>query len=119
YCILEKGVEACKEIILSANSHDGPMKLSIPLDPVILQGSKMHTLAARKLIQDLEDGTSFIHKHPRNKEKNIPNSLIREQIIKLDNKLIAEAKSLPAQRIVPVIADSLIRSHSIPMSKSK
>ncbi|CAG8750895.1 18819_t:CDS:1 [Racocetra persica] len=63
YCILEKGVEACKEIILSANSHDGPMKLSIPLDPVILQGSKMHTLAARKLIQDLEDGTSFIHKH--------------------------------------------------------
>ncbi|KAF0469430.1 vWA-like protein [Gigaspora margarita] len=54
YCILEKGVEPCKEIILSAISQDGPMKLSIPLDSVALQGSKIHTLAARKLIQDLE-----------------------------------------------------------------
>ncbi|RIB25180.1 hypothetical protein C2G38_2068169 [Gigaspora rosea] len=120
YCILEKGVEACKEIILSANSHDGPMKLSIPLDPVTLQGSKIHTLAARKLIQDLDDGTSFIHKHPRNSGKLIPVSLVREQIVKLgiaytlaskytsflaiderDNKVVAETQSLPNQRIIP------------------
>ncbi|CAG8823278.1 6802_t:CDS:1, partial [Gigaspora rosea] len=33
YCILKKGVEPCKEIILSAVSKDGPMKLSFPLDP--------------------------------------------------------------------------------------
>ncbi|CAG8537383.1 5733_t:CDS:2, partial [Scutellospora calospora] len=58
YCILEKGVEASKEIVLNAESNDGPMKLSVPLDPFILQGSKIHALAARKLIQDLEDGTS-------------------------------------------------------------
>ncbi|CAG8487459.1 13095_t:CDS:2, partial [Racocetra fulgida] len=90
------------EITLSASSHDGPMKLSIPLDPVILKGSKIHTLAARKLIQDIEDGTSFIHKHPRNVGKSLPNSLVRNQIIKLDNELVAEAKSLPGQRIVPV-----------------
>ncbi|CAG8562011.1 26344_t:CDS:2 [Gigaspora rosea] len=83
YCILEKGIEACKEIILSANSHDGPMKLLIPLDPVTLQGSKIHTLAARKLIQDLDDGNSLIHKHERNNGKPIPVSLIREQIVKL------------------------------------
>ncbi|CAG8732958.1 14500_t:CDS:2, partial [Cetraspora pellucida] len=121
YCFLEKGVEACKEITLSAISHDGPMKLSIPLDPVVLQGSKIHTLAARKVIQDLEDGTSFIHKHSKNVGKSIPNSFIREQIVKLgvmynlaskytsflaiderDNKFVTEAKSLPAQRIVPL-----------------
>ncbi|CAG8769306.1 4661_t:CDS:2, partial [Racocetra fulgida] len=102
YCILEKGVEACKEITLSAGSHDGPMKLSIPLDPVTLKGSKIHTLAARKLIQDMEDGISFIHKHPINAEKSLPNSLIRKKIVKLDNELVAEAKSLPGQRIVPV-----------------
>ncbi|CAG8573614.1 26220_t:CDS:2 [Dentiscutata erythropus] len=83
YCILEKGIELCKEIILSAISNDGPMKLSITLDPVILQGSKIHTLTARKLIQDLEDGTSFIHKHQSNSGKTIPNSLIREQVVNL------------------------------------
>ncbi|CAG8851496.1 28789_t:CDS:2, partial [Racocetra persica] len=74
-----------------------------------------------KLIQDMEDGTSFIHKHPRNVEKSLPNSLIRKQIVKLanmninhfdifsflaiderDNELVAEAKSLPGQRIVRV-----------------
>ncbi|CAG8584774.1 41229_t:CDS:2 [Gigaspora margarita] len=121
YCILEKDVEPCKEIILSAISQDGPMKLSIPLDPVALQGTKIHTLAARKLIQDLEEGTSFIHKHPRNKGKNIPDSLIREHIVKLGvtyslaskytsflavdergSELVAEAKTFNLQRIVPV-----------------
>ncbi|RIB10468.1 von Willebrand factor type A domain-containing protein [Gigaspora rosea] len=125
YCILKKGVEPCKEIILSAISQDGPMKLSIQLDPVALQGSKIHTLAARKLIQDLEEGTSFIHKHPRNKGKNMSDSLIREQIVKLGvtynlaskhtsfiaidergSELVSEAKILSTQRIVPVVADS-------------
>ncbi|KAF0432281.1 von willebrand domain-containing protein [Gigaspora margarita] len=123
YCILKKGVEPCKEIILSAISKDGPMKLSIPLDPVALQGSKIHTLAARKLIQDLEEGTSFIHKHPRNKGKNLSDSLICEQIVKLGvtynlaskytsfiaidergSELVSEAKILSSQRIVPVAA---------------
>ncbi|CAG8717849.1 30154_t:CDS:2 [Gigaspora margarita] len=83
YCILEKGIEVHKEIIVSAMSNDGPIKLSIPLDPVRLQGSKIHTLAARKLIQDLDDGTSFIHRHQRNNGKNISASFIREQIVKL------------------------------------
>ncbi|RIB23991.1 hypothetical protein C2G38_2139476 [Gigaspora rosea] len=127
YCILEKGIEACKEIILSANSHDGPMKLLIPLDPVTLQGSKIHTLAARKLIQDLDDGNSLIHKHERNNGKPIPVSLIREQIVKLsitynlvskytsflaiderDNKVVAETQSFPNQRIVPTRSDEHI-----------
>ncbi|CAG8731634.1 16065_t:CDS:2, partial [Racocetra fulgida] len=102
YCILEKGVEACKEILLSASSHDGPMKLSIPLNHVILKGSKIHTLAARKLIQDIEDGTSFIHKHPRNMGKSLPNSLIRKQIVK-NIELMTEVKSLPGQKIVPLL----------------
>ncbi|CAG8811377.1 18354_t:CDS:2, partial [Gigaspora rosea] len=125
YCILEKGIEACKEIILSANSHDGPMKLLIPLDPVTLQGSKIHTLAARKLIQELDDGNSLIHKHQRNNGKPIPISLIREQIVKLgitynliskytsflaiderDNKVVAEAQSFP--KIVPTRSDEPI-----------
>ncbi|CAG8629851.1 15003_t:CDS:2, partial [Acaulospora morrowiae] len=83
YCILAKGVSPNKEIMLTAQSPDGPMKLNIPLDPVMLQGSKIHTLAARKLIQDLEDGTSFIHKHPKNKGKSISVSVVEEQVVYL------------------------------------
>ncbi|CAG8728851.1 23899_t:CDS:2, partial [Racocetra persica] len=133
YCILEKGVEACKEITLSASSHDGPMRLSIPLDPEILKGSKIHTLAARKLIQDIEDGTSFIHKHPRNMGKRLPNSLIRKQIVKLgvmynlaskytsflaiderNIESVAEGKSLPSQKIVPVSAAAAYSANPAP-----
>ncbi|PKC09377.1 hypothetical protein RhiirA5_398758 [Rhizophagus irregularis] len=83
YCILEKNIEPCKVITLKATSQDGPMKFDIPLDPVTLQGSIIHRLAARKLIQDLDDKTSFLHKNPKNVGKNIPDSLVKDNIIKL------------------------------------
>ena len=59
------------------------MKLDISLDPVTLQGSKIHRLAARKLIQDLDDGKSFLHQHPKNSGKHIPASLVTEHIVNL------------------------------------
>ncbi|RIA99410.1 von Willebrand factor type A domain-containing protein [Glomus cerebriforme] len=83
YCILEKNIKPCKVITLKATSQDGPMKLDIPLDPITLQGSKIHRLAARKLIQDLNDEKSFLHNHPKNAGKHIPASLVKEYIIKL------------------------------------
>ncbi|CAG8445929.1 14801_t:CDS:2, partial [Acaulospora colombiana] len=83
YCILSKGVRPKREITLTAKSSDGPVSLIVPLDPVTLQGSKIHTLAARKLIQDLNDGAPFIHKHPKNESKPIPVSVIEEQIVNL------------------------------------
>jgi len=83
YCILEKNIEPCKIITLKATSQDGPMKLDVPLDPVTLQGSKIHRLAAKKLIQDLCSEKSFIHKHPKNIGKHIPALLIKENIVKL------------------------------------
>ncbi|CAG8455644.1 13805_t:CDS:10, partial [Acaulospora morrowiae] len=54
--------------------------------------SKIHTLAARKLIQDLDDGTSFIHMHPKNKGKPIPVSVIEEQWYKSVGKLFHSEK---------------------------
>ncbi|RIA99005.1 hypothetical protein C1645_557241 [Glomus cerebriforme] len=83
YCILEKNIKPCKVITLKATSQDGPMKLEIPLDPVTLQGSKIHRLAARKLIQDIDDEKSFLHKHPKNVDKHIPASLVKEYIVNL------------------------------------
>ncbi|POG81537.1 uncharacterized protein OCT59_011934 [Rhizophagus irregularis] len=120
YCILEKNIEPRKIITLKATSQDGPMKLDIPLDPVTLQGSKIHRLAARKLIQDLNDEKSFIHKHPKNADKHIPDSLVKEHIVKLgktynlaskytsfiaiderNNETVSEARTIPQKREVP------------------
>ncbi|CAB5187696.1 unnamed protein product [Rhizophagus irregularis] len=96
------------------------MKLDIPLDPVTLQGSKIHRLAARKLIQDLNDEKSFIHIHPKNADKHIPDSLVKEHIVKLgktynlaskytsfiaiderNNETVSEARTIPQKREVP------------------
>ncbi|CAI2189908.1 15556_t:CDS:1 [Funneliformis geosporum] len=83
YCILENNIKPRQVITLNATSQDGPMKLDISLDPVTLQGLKIHRLAARKLIQDLDDGNSFLHKHPKNSGKLIPASLVKEHIVDL------------------------------------
>ncbi|CAJ0921568.1 21621_t:CDS:10, partial [Entrophospora sp. SA101] len=86
YCILSKGVQPSNEIILTAKSSDGPMKLNIPIDHVTLTGSKIHTLAARKLIQDLEENRSFINKHPKSKDKTIPDYIFKDYIVNLGIK---------------------------------
>ncbi|CAG8613698.1 12258_t:CDS:2, partial [Ambispora gerdemannii] len=82
YAILAKGIEPKKIINLSAQSPDSPIKLDVKVDPVTLQGSKIHTLAARKLIQDLEEGASYLHADSTGKEK-VFNNLVKKQIINL------------------------------------
>ncbi|CAG8737750.1 6687_t:CDS:2, partial [Dentiscutata heterogama] len=120
YCILAKGVVPKENITLSAMSQDGPMRLEIPVDPVKLEGSKIHTLAARKLIQNLEDGTSFLHNHQKYQGKQVPNSVVRNQIVSLsktyslasrytsfiaiderDIDMTKEQDNKPLQRVVP------------------
>ncbi|KAG9284722.1 hypothetical protein G9A89_002607, partial [Geosiphon pyriformis] len=83
YAILKKGVEPLKTITLSAQSLDGPIQVQVPVDPVILKGSKVHTLAARKLIQDLEEGNSFLHYHSKLNGKDLPPSHIRKKVVSL------------------------------------
>ncbi|CAG8558080.1 9226_t:CDS:10 [Funneliformis caledonium] len=121
YCILEKDIEPRQVITLDATSQDGPMKLDISLDPVTLQGLKIHRLAARKLIQDLDDGNSFLHKHPKNSGKHIPASLVKDHIVNLgktfnlaskhtsfiaiderNNEIVSESQTISQIRLVPV-----------------
>ncbi|CAG8710557.1 17956_t:CDS:2, partial [Cetraspora pellucida] len=73
YCILEKGVKPCDQITLNSKFQD---PLIVPLDQPHLQGSKIHTLAARKLIQEIEYG-NYYPNHANNKK------YIREQIVYL------------------------------------
>ncbi|CAG8579940.1 2828_t:CDS:2, partial [Scutellospora calospora] len=61
-------VKPCKQITIKSKSQD---ILSVPLDTIPLQGSKIHTLAARKLIQEIENNNYH------------PIHTIREQIVHL------------------------------------
>ncbi|PKC04699.1 hypothetical protein RhiirA5_401309 [Rhizophagus irregularis] len=122
YCILEKNIEPCKTITLKATSHDDrPMVLDIPLDPVTLQGSKIHRLAARKLIQDLDDKKSFIHKHPKNVGKFIPASFVKEHIVKLGKTYNLASKFTSFIAIDErnnEISEVLIKSRTIPQKRN-
>ncbi|CAG8695762.1 5896_t:CDS:1, partial [Ambispora leptoticha] len=69
YAFLAKDVKLKDVITLSAQSLDGPIKLDVKVDPVTLQVSKIHTLAAQKLIQDLEEGISYLHVDSNRKDK--------------------------------------------------
>jgi len=50
------------------------------VDPTkVIQGNLLHTLAARTLIRDLEEGSSYLHSN-----NNRPNpSVVQEEIINL------------------------------------
>ncbi|CAG8604676.1 10455_t:CDS:2, partial [Diversispora eburnea] len=87
YCFLSKEVSPPKHIILEAACEDGPIHLEIPIDPVTLQGSKIHTLGARKMIQDFEEGSSYLHHIMKNKEdNNLDQGIVREQIVDLGKR---------------------------------
>jgi len=64
-------------------SRSGPVEVTVPIDPVILDGSKIHTLAARKLIQDLEDKKSYLHNDPQNEGKKLSDEDTKKAIVKL------------------------------------
>ncbi|CAG8564018.1 11672_t:CDS:2, partial [Ambispora gerdemannii] len=131
YAILAKGIEPKTIINLSAQSPDSPIKLDVKVDPVTLHGSKIHTLAARKLIQDLEEGTSYLHADSIGKEK-VFNDLVKKQIINLGitfslasrhtsflainektNSEIARSETLKQKREVPGHVRSFARRSAI------
>jgi hypothetical protein len=56
-----------KEATITAHSPDGPLKLTLKVDEKqLITGNErikypIHTLAAKALIRDLEEGTSHLH----------------------------------------------------------
>ncbi|RHZ83023.1 hypothetical protein Glove_100g22 [Diversispora epigaea] len=87
YCFLSKEVSPPKHIIIEATCEDGPIRLEVPIDPETLQGSKIHTLGARKMIQDFEEGSSYLHQIMKNNEdNNLDQGIVREQIVDLGKR---------------------------------
>ncbi|KAL8733083.1 MAG: hypothetical protein Q9181_003704 [Wetmoreana brouardii] len=50
-----------KSVTLRAKSQHGPLELEIPVETVITPGKTVHQLAARKAIQELEEGRGWIY----------------------------------------------------------
>ncbi|CAG8573367.1 2968_t:CDS:2, partial [Diversispora eburnea] len=114
YCFLSKEVSPPKHIILEATCDDGPIHLEVPIDPVTLQGSKIHTLGARKMIQEFEEGSSYLHQIMQsNDDNNLDQRIVREQIVDLGKRFslasrytrlnlqISEAKITPKSELQP------------------
>jgi len=83
YALFAPDVEPARSITMTMQSRSGPVEVTVPIDPVILDGSKIHTLAARKLIQDLEDKKSYLHNDPKNEGNEVSAEDTKKAIIKL------------------------------------
>lgn len=50
-----------KSVILRGTSHLGPLELEIPITKLNQKGTTLHQLAARKAVQELEDGKGWLY----------------------------------------------------------
>ncbi|KAJ3417413.1 hypothetical protein HDV05_004878 [Chytridiales sp. JEL 0842] len=88
YAILAKSVPIPKEVTISAVSPDGPVKLTVPVTEAG-EGTLIHTLAARKLIRDIEDDDSCLKHSLFNKTTGqkidgpIPSAISKKETVRL------------------------------------
>jgi len=83
YALFSPDFEPARNITIAMTSRGGPVEVTVPIDPIILDGNKIHILAARKLIQDLEDKRSYLHNDPKNEGKEISAEDTKNAIVKL------------------------------------
>ena len=83
YALFAPDFEPARDITITMKSRSGPVEVTVPIDPIILDGNKIHILAARKLIQDLEDKRSYLQNDPKNEGKEIPIEDTKSAIVKL------------------------------------
>ncbi|CAI2177595.1 431_t:CDS:2 [Funneliformis geosporum] len=61
YCIEENEASVNDKLLITANSLDGIIELKFAIENIVLEGNKIHALAAKKLIESFQDGNSYIH----------------------------------------------------------
>lgn len=61
-----------KSVTLQAKSEHGPLELKIPVEMLNAPGETIHQLAARKAIQELEEGRGWIHEAKGGKYTQTP-----------------------------------------------
>jgi hypothetical protein len=80
-------------VVFKATSVHGPLELEIPIDTLDKPGKTIHQLAARKAVQDLEEGRGWIHDATDEKGNNIKASfesrfpdLVQREAVRLGTK---------------------------------
>jgi uncharacterized protein YegL len=82
FCLLPPGVAPPTKAVVHANTPDGVLAVELAPTPAdIFEGNTLHTLAARELIRDLEEGRSFMHKAPGRAAPS--EAAVRAEIIRL------------------------------------
>eukprot|EP00027_Filamoeba_sp_ATCC50430_P002059 CAMPEP_0168544036 /NCGR_PEP_ID=MMETSP0413-20121227/2210_1 /TAXON_ID=136452 /ORGANISM="Filamoeba nolandi, Strain NC-AS-23-1" /LENGTH=600 /DNA_ID=CAMNT_0008574039 /DNA_START=272 /DNA_END=2071 /DNA_ORIENTATION=+ len=66
YALFASHIPMPQSVKVTAQSPDGPLSIELPLDQFKYSGNQIHTLAARSLIRDLEEGSSYLHKAAKN-----------------------------------------------------
>ncbi|KAJ3334459.1 von Willebrand factor A domain-containing protein 5A, partial [Gonapodya sp. JEL0774] len=84
YAILDSTVPNPTFVEISGIGPDGPMELKVAIAPenIVANSSKplLHVMAARKLVQDIQDGTSWLHVEPG---QEIPVAKAKAEIVRL------------------------------------
>ncbi|TPX65971.1 hypothetical protein SpCBS45565_g04775 [Spizellomyces sp. 'palustris'] len=86
YAILAPTIQIPSKVLLTGSTPDGPVELEVPVVRLSSAGDTpmVHILAARKLIQDLEEGRSWIG--PFLEKKGfvvVPESVIKQEVARL------------------------------------
>ncbi|KAJ3098515.1 hypothetical protein HDU96_011055 [Phlyctochytrium bullatum] len=109
YAILASHIPLPSEITLTAESPDGPLRLTLHVPATPRPGTLLHTLAARKLLQDLTDGRS--HLESRKSQLGItgplPSSLVQRETVRtaLAYNLVSAHTSFVAVEVPDTTAD--------------
>ncbi|KAJ3101743.1 hypothetical protein HDU97_001093 [Phlyctochytrium planicorne] len=88
YALLDASAPVPNEVTITALSPDGSVELSIPVIQA-KEGVTIHTMAARKLIKDIEYGQSFLSPMF---EGASPKDTAKEEIIRLGTKFCLASK---------------------------
>lgn len=80
YCFLAPGQKPRETIFLEGQSDDGPLEIEVNLEEAA-QGKLIHTLAARKMISEMEEGTSYLQQDDFGNKLEISPDSIKSEIV--------------------------------------
>ena len=88
-----------KSVVLNATSAHGPLHLEIPVDILPTKGETIHQLAARKAVQDFEEGRGWLY--DTKDENNVPiqerfpsrfDEIVEKEAVRLGTQFQAASK---------------------------
>ncbi|RUP42745.1 von Willebrand factor type A domain-containing protein [Jimgerdemannia flammicorona] len=80
YCFLAPGQKPRGTIFLEGQSDDGPIEVEIDLETAE-PGTLIHTLAARRMITEIEEETSYLHHDDSGNPRQVSSAMEKREIV--------------------------------------